>query len=160
MVVEREITWQDAVATLTTERERAEAAVAALKARGEAAAIAEGARLYDQGRAEFNGVIAGLQLVIRTTNGTPDSLADLIDRLNRGAGFRQALERLAKPARPAAPGVRSWVSDAADKLVGPLVAAVRTLYENFRADDHLRRETIANSLESARWSAFDAIPSR
>ena len=158
MATERKTGWQDAVATLTRERELAVAGVTALKAGGDQAAIAQGTVLYGEGKAAFDGVIAGLLVVIRTTGGTPDRLQDLTGQVQRGSERRQALGRLVPPARRAIRGIQFGLSDLTASLIGPLVAAVTTLYHNFRADDHLRRETIAHSLEAARWPAFDTIP--
>ena len=153
--------WQDAVATLAAERTRAVSDAKRVIRSDEPALLAEGERLYNEGKAESDGVIVGLKVVL-VGGGRPASLADLTGRLRRGLECRQALSQLALKAVPPQIGERGdWAGvpeSLLKSLIDPLVKAVSALYQDYRADKALRRETIANALDAARWPTFAEIP--
>lgn len=150
--------WQDQVAALATERTRAMTCAQQVIDAGEPAALAQGKWLYGQAKAEFDGVIAGL-LVVLSESGKPDRLSDLNAHLHSGFEQRQALCRLAQSLEVPAlrGGHKSMVTDILDAVIGPLVEAVKALYHDYREAERLRRETIANSLEATRWPAFSDL---
>src|SRR3954468_23379012 len=74
------ISWQDAVARLAYERTQAETCAKALKTYGDAAARDRGALAYDEAKAEYDGIIAGLSVALARSE-QPASLSDLQERL-------------------------------------------------------------------------------
>jgi hypothetical protein len=76
------MSWQQAVAALTAERERAETAARLVKRHGDAAAIARAERAYGDGKAETDAIIAALTVALAEGR-EPETLAALEARLVR-----------------------------------------------------------------------------
>src|SRR5271165_5157576 len=70
------INWQEAVAQLAGERTLAERCVGLLKKYGSPAAVDRGSLAYDEAKAEYDKVIAGL-VVALARKSQPESLSDL-----------------------------------------------------------------------------------
>jgi hypothetical protein len=117
----QDIGWQEAVARLAHERTLAETCVALLKkyGHGDDPAIDRGRLAYDDAKAEYDGIIVGLDVALAQSE-QPASLPDLEARLRRGFDKRQAfcatVERLVPPAPP---GVKGPFAD----IVGGVLSA-------------------------------------
>lgn len=154
------IDWQEAVARLTRERALAETWAAALhrnRAKLPAAGIDQLATIYGEARAEFEGVISGL-IVVLARGKQPASLPDLEARLTRGVQRREAFCAGASALLPPRAGERSIVADIVKGALGPLIEAVKSLYLRHKDDDALLRKTIETQLEAARWPDFARVP--
>jgi hypothetical protein len=147
--------WQDAVALLAAERTRAETCGQLLKRQVGTGtdALSRGALAYDHARADVDGVIAGL-IVVLAQRGTPRDLADLEAQLTRGVQAREALCREAIALSPPDPGTRNLVGDLVGAFVKPLVDAVVTVYTLKTEQDRLLRQTIQTQLEATTWTPF------
>src|SRR5271165_5617011 len=109
----QDIGWQEAVARLAQERTLAENCVAALKKHGTAAAIDRGKLAYTDAKAEYDAIIAGLDVALARDD-QPASLPDLEARLRRGFDKRQAFCASVEPLVPKPPpGVKGPVEEIA-----------------------------------------------
>ena len=154
------IGWQEAVARLARERALAETWAGALqrnRVRLPAADIDQLAVIYGEARAEFEGVISGL-IVVLARGKQPASLPDLEARLTRGVERREAFCAGASALLPQRRGARSVVADAVKGALGPLIEALKALYLRHKDDDALMRKTIETQLEAARWPDFARVP--
>jgi hypothetical protein len=84
-----DIGWQEAVARLAQERTLAESCAGLLKKYGDAGAVDRGKLAYAGAKAEYDGIVAGLDVAL-ASNDRPASLPDLEARLQRGFDKRQA----------------------------------------------------------------------
>jgi hypothetical protein len=155
----QDIGWQEAVARLAQERTLAETCVALLKEHGKknAGAIDRGRLAYDDAKAEYDAVVAGLDVAL-ARNDQPASLPDLEARLRRGfdkrQGFCATVERLVPPPPK---GVKSPFTDIAGGAVGPVVDALKAIWLRTRDDNALMRKTIETQLEDTKWPSFASV---
>jgi hypothetical protein len=147
--------WQDAVAALAAERTRAETCGQLLKryAGKDTDALTRGALAYDKARADVDGVIAGL-IVVLAQRGMPRDLADLEAQLTRGVQAREVFCTQAIALVPPDPGTRTLLGDLVGAFVKPLVDAVVTVYKLKVEEDRLLRQTIQTQLEATTWAPF------
>lgn len=151
------MSWQDAVARLAQERTQAETCAAVIKARGAPADRERAAMGYGAAKAEVDGVIAGL-VVLLARDGGPAELGDLLPRLERAAAGRDRLCRSAQGLIPADPGARGGVvAEIVGAVLGPLVDAVKDLIVDGRERDAAARRTIQTRLEATAWTAFSDL---
>jgi hypothetical protein len=150
--------WPEAVAALAAERTRAETCVRLLKrhAGGDAAALSRGELAYTAAKADVDGVIAGL-IVVLAERGTPPDLADLEARLTRGVQAREAFCREVSILIPEDPGTRNLLVQLVGAFLPPLLEAARTLYTGQTEQDRLLLQTIQTQLEATKWPAFADI---
>jgi hypothetical protein len=153
----QDIGWQEAVARLKQERTLAETCVALLKKYGNAGAIDRGQLAYADAKAEYDAIIAGLDVALAQSD-QPASLPDLEARLRRGFDKRQAfcasVEPLVPPPRP---GVKSPFTDIVGGAVGPVVDALKAIWLRTRDDNALMRKTIETQLEDTKWPSFASV---
>lgn len=158
MTRSKPIGWQEAVATLAGERERAQTCAALLKKHGSDAQVSRGALGYGEAKAEFDAVIAGL-IAALAEGKKPKSLPDLEARLERGLKARETfcaeVVTLVKPTE----GEKSGLTDilGGGKVLTALIDAVKELVLRWVDEEALTRKTIEAQLKSARWSDFGAI---
>lgn len=151
------MSWQDAVTRLAQERTQAETCAAVIKARGTAADRERAAMGYGAAKAEMDGVIAGL-VVLLARNGNPSELSALLPRLERAAAGRDRLCRSAQGLIPADPGAKGGVvAEIVGAVLGPLVDAVKDLIIDGRERDAAARRTIQTRLEATAWTAFSDL---
>lgn len=152
------ITWQDAVAELAAERTRAETCVRLLKrhAADDQAALSRGELDYAEAKADMDGVISGLVVVLALEE-EPEALKDLGARLTRGVLARQAFCEKAVSFVPDDPGTRAGLADVLGAAIGSLIDAVKEIYLYHQDEDALRRVTIQTQLEATKWSGFGDI---
>lgn len=153
-----EMNWQEAVARLAQERTQAETCARLLKKYGDNATKARGELAYDQAKAEYDGVIAGL-VVALVQKKQPESLTDLQDRLQRGFAKREVFCRNAQSLVPPKPGEKGVVEEIVSGMVGPVVDAIKEIYLAARKESALTRETIQTQLEATSWPAFSKVSS-
>jgi hypothetical protein len=154
----QDLRWQDAVATLAAERTRAETCVRLLKrhAGSDPAAVSRGDQAYSTAKAEVDGVLAGLHVVL-AQGGTPPSLTDLEARMTRGVQGREAFCQQVLTRIPEDPGTKNVLVQLAGSFVEPLVKAVGALWQGQREQDRLLRQTIQTQLEATQWAKFADI---
>ena len=151
-----EINWQEAVARLAQERTRAEACVRMLKKYGDAAGIDRGSLAYDGAKAEYDAVIAGLNVALARKQ-QPASLADLRGRLQRGFEKREAFCQSVQQLIPQTSGEKSWIAEIVKGAVGPVIQAIQAVYFRAKDDNLLMRKTIQTQLEATAWPAFASV---
>jgi hypothetical protein len=153
----QDIGWQEAVARLKQERTLVETCVALLKKYGKARAIDRGGLDYADAKAEYDAIIAGLDVAL-ARNDQPASLPDLEARLRRGFDKRQAFCVSVEPLVPPPPkGVKSPFTDIIGGAVGPVVDAVKAIWLRTRDDNALMRKTIETQLEDTKWPSFASV---
>lgn len=153
----QDIGWQEAVARLAQERTLAETCVALLKKYGDAGAIDHGRLAYADAKAEYDAIIAGLDVAL-ARNAQPTSLPDLEARLRRGFDERQAFCASVKQlVPPPPPGVKSPLTDIVSGAVGPVVDALKAIWLRTRDDNALMRKTIETQLEDTKWPSFASV---
>jgi hypothetical protein len=152
-----DIGWQDAVARLAQERTLAETCAGLLKKYGDAGAVDRGKLDYADAKAEYDGIVAGLDVAL-ASNDRPASLPDLEARLRRGFDKRQAFcSSVQKLLPPPKTGEKSPIADIVSGAVGPVIDAVKAIWLRTRDDNALMRKTIETQLEATRWASFAAV---
>ncbi len=147
--------WQEAVAELRAERERA--VTCAARARTLDAATADGlAFRYGLAKAEVDAVITGLDVTLARRR-APADLPSLQARMEQGAALRQAFCAAVLDRAPLAPGERGMISDVLGAFAKPLADGVAGVWAWWRENDALRRDTIRAELEATRWPEFSAV---
>lgn len=149
------ITWQDAVAELAAERTRAETCVRLLRrhAADNQAALSHGELAYAEAKADVDGVIAGLVVVLALEE-EAEALKDLGARLTRGVLAREAFCEYALTFVPPDQGTKGVLADVLGAVIGPLIGAIKEIYLYHQDEDALRRATIQTQLEATKWSGF------
>jgi len=151
------LSWPNAVAEVTSWRTIATACVASLKQYGNEADLASGRIAYAKAKADSDAIIAGLITAISQGN-APASLSDLHARVERSASALGDFCKMTEKLVPSTSLHRSFLSEALNAIAKPAIdklsAAVTALYENYRTDTALMRETIRTQLEAARWPDF------
>jgi hypothetical protein len=154
------IGWPEAVGRLAGERSRAEVCVALLKGHGDEAQIARGQLAYGKSKADFDGVIAGLETAL-AQRATPESLSSLNAALERGASGLEEFCKSVGDLLPNTSGQKNVLVDIVKQAIEPVIKslsdAVSALYNNHRQDDALTRKTIQTQLEAARWPDFAKV---
>jgi hypothetical protein len=147
--------WPEAIAALAAERTRAETCGRLLKrhAGDNKVALSRGELAYTDARADVDGVIVGL-IVVLAQGGTPPDLADLETRLTRGVQAREAFCTQVIPLVPPDPGTRNLLVQLVGTALQPLLEAARTLYTVKTEQDRLLRQTIQTQLEATTWVPF------
>jgi hypothetical protein len=153
---EPDITWQESVARLGREKTLAETYARLLKKYGDSAAIDRGSLTYGEAKAEYDGVIAGLNVVLARKQ-KPSSLPDLQDRLQRGFEKRDAFCNSVEAVLPTAAGQKGLISEVVKGAVSPLIDAVKDIYMRSKDDDVLARKTIQTQLQATSWIDFESI---
>ncbi|HEX7197979.1 MAG TPA: hypothetical protein VF213_00790 [Dongiaceae bacterium] len=154
-----EITWQEAVARLAYERSQAEACVRILKKFGDKPAADRGEVAYDQAKADYDAVIAGLIAALAQRE-QPASLTDLQQLLQRGFEKREAFCRSVQPLIPTAPSAQSEkgvIDGIVSGVVGPVVDAIKAIFVKRMDENALARATIQTQLEATRWPGFASV---
>jgi hypothetical protein len=154
-----DINWQEAVARLTQEKDKAETCVRLLKRHGDPAAIERGEQAYDEAKAEYDGVIKGLTVAL-ASRGQPGSLPDLEERLQRGFDKRQAFCKSVQPlVPPSLSGQKGILEEIVSGVAKPLIEAIVEIWKKRMDNDALTRGTIQTQLEAALWPSFDKASS-
>jgi hypothetical protein len=152
-----ELDWPEAVGRLTVQRTRAETCAALLKSHANKQQLARGEMAYDEAKADFDGVIAELNIAL-TQGGTPKSLQNLDASLEHGETARAKFCQDVSVLLPKTQGERGVLGDLAKEAVKPVFQSisegVAALYNNHRKDDELTRATIKTQLEAAKWPNF------
>jgi hypothetical protein len=155
-VLAEDIGWQEAVARLAYERTRAETCVKVLKEYGKKDAIKHGESAYNEAKAEYDGIIAGLTIAL-AKKAEPNSLPDLEARTQRGFEAREAFCKSVQPLVPPNAGERGVIKDVVGVAIGPLIDAIKAIWVRSKDDDTLMRRAIENQLEAALWPPFGSI---
>lgn len=158
MVSEKPLKWQDAVALLAKERTLAVAYAQALKKYGDEAAVHHGSLQYNEAKAEYDGMIAGLSIAL-VRKRKPDSLSDLRERLRRGFEKREVFCREVREFVPHAPGEKGVLESLISTALAPLIEAIQALYAKTSSENELTRRTILTQLEATKWPDFSSIES-
>jgi hypothetical protein len=154
------IGWPEAVARLAAERTRAMSCAARARTLDAATAERFGAT-YTEAKAEIDGVIAGLAVVLTQGGGQPAALPDLEQRMAAGFAGRKHFCEAVLARLPAQEGERSLVTELVSGVAKPLIEAVVDLYKYGSEANRLRRDTIRAQVEATQWPAFaDIAPSR
>src|SRR5262249_39442206 len=138
---------------------RAETCVKALKAygKGKKDAIKRGEIAYNEAKAEYDAIIAGLTIAL-ARKADPPSLPDLEARIQRGFEAREGFCKSVQPlVPPEETGQRGVIKDIVGGVVGPVVDAVKAIWMRGKDDDALMRKTIENQLEATSWPPFASI---
>jgi hypothetical protein len=178
-----DIGWSEAVSDLAEARSKAQLCVGLLKGYGNlylyfygnptaVKLISRDKLEYGTIKADFDAVIAGL--ITALAEGTrPVSLPSLEARLQRGGSGlgkfckrvadRVATERRKDDQEPFGKPVGTPIDlvklarAAIEPLIKALSDGVAALYNNYRKDDALTRQTIRTQLEAAKWPDFDEV---
>jgi hypothetical protein len=155
MVRAETIRWPEAVALLAAERTRAETCGRLLKRHvgANTAALSRGELTYASAKADVDGVIAGLTVVL-AQRGTPPDLPEVEARLTRGVQAREAFCQQVMALVPEDPGTRDLLVSLLGAFLPPLLEAARTLYTGQTEQDRLLRQTIQTQLEATTWTPF------
>jgi hypothetical protein len=155
-----DISWQESVAQLARDRTTVEGYARLLKKYGDEAAIDRGSIAYGQAKAEYDGVIAGLNVALARKQ-KPGSLPDLQERMQRGSEKRDDFCKMAEALLPPASGQKGvlggWIGDAVKGAVDPVIGAIKDIYLRSKDDDVLLRKTIQTQLQATLWMDFEAI---
>jgi hypothetical protein len=154
------IGWPEAVARLASERSKAEICVAFLKRYGDETQKSRGQLNYAKAKSDFDAVIDGL-IAALAQNGNPESLPSLGVRLERGASALAEFCNEVDVLVPGTSGEKAFFFEIAKEAIGPLIKAlsegVAALYNNYRKDTALTRQTIQTQLEAAKWPSFAEV---
>jgi hypothetical protein len=152
-----DIGWQDAVARLAHERTIAETCAGLLKKYGDDSAKARGELAYTDAKAEYDAVIAGLDVALAKKT-EPASLSDLETRLRRGVEKRETFCDSVRPLLPPpSAGQKGPIAEIVSGALGPLIDAVKAIWLRTRDDDALMRKTIETQLEATKWPSFASV---
>jgi hypothetical protein len=144
--------WQ-----LTCERSQVKVCVLMLKKYGSKPAKDRGAVVYDEAKAEYDAVIAGL-IVTLAEGERPVSLPDLEARLQRGFEKRTSFCESALAVMPPPPsGRKGPVDEIVKAVVGPLEDAVGAIWRRKMDANAQMNETIKLQLEDAKWPSFASV---
>jgi hypothetical protein len=155
-----EMGWPEAVATLTSQRSKADTCVALLKRYGDTSQMAQGQLDYTNAKIEMDAVIAGL-LAALAEGGTPDSLPTLQTHVQLGSAGLVHFCGTVSELLPVPAGQRGILDEIVKAAIEPVVKAlsdgIAALYNNHRRDDELTRLTIRTQLEAAKWPDFAQV---
>jgi len=148
--------WQEAVASLARERTHAETCTNVLKKYGDPAAKDRGSIDYGEAKAEYDGIIAGLNVALARKE-QPASLSDLQGRLQRGFEKHEAFCQTALSFMPQGKGEKGPIEEIVSGAIGPLIQAIQAIYFRAKDDDLLTRKTIQTQLEATSWPPFASV---
>jgi hypothetical protein len=152
-----DINWQEAVARLAHERTLADTCAGLLKKHGDAGAVDRGALAYTDAKAEYDAIIAGLDVALARGD-KPASLPDLEARLRRGFAERVAFCDSVRPLLLPTPcGQKGPLADIAGGAVGPVIDAIKSIWLRTSDDNALMRKTIQTRLEATTWTSFASV---
>jgi hypothetical protein len=116
---------------------------------------------YTEAKADIDGVIAGLSVVLTQGGGQPVALPDLEQRMAKGFEGRKHFCEAVLARLPPQEGERSLVADLVSGVAKPLIEAVVDLYKYGSEANRLRRDTVRAQVEATRWPNYtDITPSR
>jgi hypothetical protein len=154
------MTWPEAVELLVLERDSAELCARVAKRflpEGDKVALTEAELGYETARAEFNGVIAGLQAALIQREEEP-ALATVESRVAAGTETRRTFCQRAKAIEPPPePGEKGLLDEAVSGTVAAVLEAGVTVWSKIRDDDKQRRESLRAALDEAKWPPFAKI---
>jgi len=150
----RPMSWQEASATLTQVRTKAEGCAAIVKARGEAGLVARVALDYEAARSEMEGVISALMNA--NTNDERPEVVLSAHVANSNASVEKVCLAAKSVSSPDA-GAKGFWAEVVGATIGPVLNAGLELWREYRRGNEMRRETIKTQLESARWKDFSAV---
>jgi hypothetical protein len=117
----------------------------------------EGAVAYNEAKAEYDAVIAGLVVALAESE-RPVSLPDLETRLQRGFEKRTSFCEAARAVMPPPPtGQKGSAEEIVSGAVGPLVDAVKAIWLRKMDANAQTNETIKLQLEDAKWPSFASV---
>ena len=127
-----------------------------LKKYGDPAAKDRGSIDYGEAKAEYDGIIAGLNVALARKE-QPASLSDLQGRLQRGFEKREAFCQTALSFMPQGKGEKGPIEEIVSGAIGPLIQAIQAIYFRAKDDDLLTRKTIQTQLEATSWPPFASV---
>jgi hypothetical protein len=152
-----DVGWQEAVARLAQERSRAETCVVLLKKYGDVDAINRGALAYGEAKAEYDGIVAGLEAALARSD-RPESLPDMEAQLQRAFDKRAAFCKSVQPfLSPSSVGTKGVAEEMVSGRPAPLVEALKSIWTRRRDDDTLLRNTIRVQLEATLWPPYASV---
>jgi hypothetical protein len=155
-----DIGWPEAVGRLAGERSKAETCAALLKGYGDKQQSSRGQLAYGEAKANFDAVIAEL-ITALTEGGNPKSLPSLETDLEHGATALVNFCKMVSDVLPDTSGQRGVPADIVKGAIQPVIDAlskgVATIYNNYRKDNALTRETIKTQLEATKWPNFAEV---
>ena len=158
--------WPQVIADLTTERSQAETCVGLIKSRAEAAAKNKAEATYVTAKADMDGVIAGLEVVL-AQGAKPGSLPTVRPSLEATASSLKAICAAAfATATPSTKGVwdaiaKGVAEGAIEPVVSKISDGVVAVWKYYVVEPHnLALQTRNAKLEAARWPEFSDIAPR
>jgi hypothetical protein len=155
-----DIGWPEAIGRLAGERTKAETCAALLKGSGDQQNIPRGQLAYGEAKANFDAVIAEL-ITALTEGGNPKSLPSLETDLEHSATALVNFCKMVSDVLPDTSGQRGVPADIVKGAIQPVIKAllegVAAIYNNYRNDQALTRETIKTQLEAAKWPNFAEV---
>jgi hypothetical protein len=111
---------------------------------------------YETARAEFDGVITGMQVAL-IENQEPPALETVERRLAQGTEARRAFcdkaEALLPPEQRGERGIGEVIAGTVSQVIESGVA----IWSRLRDSDEARRESLRSALDEAKWPAFKEI---
>jgi hypothetical protein len=150
----QEISWQNAVAQLESERGRVTTCARLLKQYGDTTAIKSGRILYDEAKTEYDSVIFGLQAALAQRD-SPGSFSDLQWRMQRGLKYREAFCDKAQSLNPG--GFGGIGDEIFNNTIGALWDAISAAYYGHLDDYAGARQQIETLLLKTKWPDFASI---
>jgi hypothetical protein len=156
-----EADWQQAVATLSGERTRAETCVRVLKRHGaeDAARISRGELAYGEAKADMDAVISRLITVLAQKEDI--AFEDIEAQLTQGVAAREGFCEMAVALIPADDAAGTKTKDgivgAVGGVIGTLIGAAKDIYIFESKAGQLERRTVQTQLEGTKWDDFSAI---
>ena len=155
------VSWQDAVAELASEKTRAETCVSlAKKAFDPAGAQLARVQLdYGAAKAQMDAIIGGL-VVALVDQVEPQDFNSYDVRMMEAVTIRKAMCEDIVEAMPNDKDeqTKGIVGDVLGKSVAAMISAVKDIYIYHEEEDILDRTTIQTQVEATRWRAFVDIP--
>jgi hypothetical protein len=155
-----DIGWPEAVGRLAGERSKAKTCAELLKGYGDQQQSSRGQLTYGEAKANFDAVINGL-ITALTEGGNPKSLPRLETDLENGATSLGNFCKTVSAMLPSTSGEKGVLADIAKAAVEPLIKTlsegVAAIYNNYRKDQALTRETIKTQLEATKWPNFAEV---
>jgi len=153
------MSWQSAVAELTSERGRAVSAVGVIKRLGSVSDVAMAELIYGNGKAEADAVISAFDIALKEGTGL-DDLPALEARLRTATEVRETLGKQALEmvkAKAEEEGKARAVLGLVGKHLPDLLKAVGALWTEWKQGEKHRQKTIAQRLQDVRWPDFGEI---
>jgi hypothetical protein len=175
--------WAHTVATLETERGLAVTCLQTLILEKKCTEMSQVASLYGRGKTKYDSIIASLRILL-VEGIKPNDPEDLTKRLRDASKERKQLcgqaahlptrtkppksplhlaaavvppSALAVQYLPGSTAVGGAVSGLFDSARNVLISVASILYNDWHAEDKIRREAIATSLKATRWPQFTDV---